>query len=239
MTATEKTLLSHLDDLRKCLFRVAVVVAICFSVCLLFAKDLYEFLAFPLKQILPVHSFFIATQPFEAWVTYFKTALFAGLFIASPFVFWQIWSFVAPGLYKKEKSYSLGFSLVTSLFFVGGGLFGYYFVFPQAFAYFTAVLQGTGIVFLPKMDDYLSFACRMLITFGITFEMPVIVVLVTKTGLVSLKQLKAFRKYMVVLAFIIAAILTPPDVVSQMIMGLPMVLLYEFGLLLAWILNKR
>ncbi len=237
--AAEKTLLGHLDDLRRSLFYSSLIVALCLGVTLFFCKEIYTFLALPLKSVLPENSYFIATQPFEAWVTYFKTALFAALFVSSPLVFWQIWRFVAPGLFKKEKTHTLTFVLMISLFFVGGGVFGYYVVFPQAFVYFTAVLEGTGIVFLPKMDDYLGFACRMLITFGVIFEMPVIVILLTKTGLVKLAQLKAFRKYMIIISFIIAAILTPPDVVSQMIMGLPMVLLYEVGLVLAWILGEK
>lgn len=235
----DQTLITHLIELRKCLFNIVICLVIGFGITVFFSKDIYHILAQPLLKVLPENSHFIATHPFEAWLTYLKTALFTGLFLSSPIIFWQIWRFVSPGLYKKEKTFAFLFVILTSVFFVGGALFGYFYVFPYAFEYFAGILTETDIVFLPQMKDYLGFTFRLLLAFGIIFELPIIMVLLTSLGLVSVKRLVSFQKYMIVISFLISAILTPPDVITQILMGIPIIALYELGLLFSWMLSGK
>lgn len=230
--------MQHLSALRGVLLKAIIVLLIGFAVCLAFAADIYQILAWPLLKVLPESSHFITTHPFEAWLTYFKTAFFTSLFLSSPFLFWLLWHFVSPGLFKKEKFFSLFFVVLLSLFFISGALFGYFVVFPVAFEYFVSLTQNTAIVFLPSMNDYLNFSFKMLLAFGIAFELPLLVMGLAMTGLVSFKKLFAFQKYMVVVAFVLSAMLTPPDVISQLLMGIPILLLYELGLLLSWMFKK-
>lgn len=238
-TNANQTFLTHLAELRTRLLKSLIFFILAFGVCVYFARDIYFLLARPLKIVLPKGSHFIATHPFEGWITYLKTALFAALFLAMPFIFWQVWRFVAPGLYRTEKRYTLLFVFLTSLFFVGGAVFGYFYAFPFAFQYFTGLLEDTGIVFLPQMNTYLGFSFRLLIAFGLVFELPIFMVILSATGLVSIRKLIGFQKYMIVLAFTLSAILTPPDVITQLLMGLPIILLYQIGLLFAWLLRRR
>lgn len=235
----EAPFLVHLVELRQCLARACLSVLVGFAASVYFSKEIYAFLAAPLLKVLPDNSYFIATHPFEAWVTYLKTALFAGLFLSLPVVLTYLWRFIAPGLKAKEKRFSLLFVLFSTLLFVGGSLFGYFYVFPYAFAFFTEVTQGTDIVFLPQMKDYLSFSFRLLIAFGLIFELPIILIILSITGLVPFSALVSFQKYMIVVAFLISAFLTPPDVITQILMGLPIILLYEIGLLIGWVVRKR
>ncbi|MBU0505219.1 MAG: twin-arginine translocase subunit TatC [bacterium] len=233
------TFLYHLQEMRKCLIKSLLALLIGFGSTAYFSKEIYAYLASPLASVLPEGSYFIAVHPFEGWVTYLKTALIAGFFIALPYIFWQVWMFVAPGLYKNEKRWVLVFVILTSVLFMVGAFFGYFYVFPYAFEFFTSVLQDTSIVFLPQMNSYLGFSFKLLLAFGVIFELPLIVFVVAMTGLVSLKKLFAFQKYMIVVSFIIAALLTPPDVITQIIMGIPMILLYELGLFCAWLFKRN
>lgn len=225
----EAPLVTHLRELRKCLTKSLVALVVTFAVSLAYAKEIFNWLCLPMQKNLPTQSFFIATHPIEAWLTYFKTALMAGFFAASPVIFYQLWRFISPGLYKSEKKLSLLFVFFSSVLFTGGALFGYSVVFPLGFQYFVGVIQGTDIQFLPRMEDYLGFVFKMLVAFGISFELPLFIYFLGLMGLVSLSGLKAFRKYWIVLALMIAAILTPPDVVSQVLLGIPLLLLYEVG----------
>ena len=239
---TEKvsgSFLFHLVELRKALFKACLGLIVGFAICAYFSKELYNLLALPLLKVLPKGSYFIATHPFEAWLTYIKAALIFGFFLALPYILWQFWQFTAPGLYKHEKKYALLFVFLTSFFFICGAIFGYYFVFPYAFEFFTGILKDTNITFLPQMNEYLGFAFKMLLAFGIIFEVPILVTALSFTGLVSVKQFVSFQKYMIVIAFVVAAILTPPDVLTQIMMGIPIVLLYEVGLLFAWMVERK
>jgi len=238
-TEKDQNFITHLTEFRKTILRALISLIIGFAVCVFFAKDIYHVLAIPLLRVLPEGSYFIATHPFEAWITYLKTALFSGFFLAFPFIFLQIWKFVSPGLYKKEKTFTILLVFMTSLFFIGGAIFGYFYVFPYAFEYFTGILTNTDIVFLPQMNSYLGFSFRLLIAFGIIFELPIILVVLSTSGLVSVKKLVSFQKYMIVLSFVISAILTPPDIITQFLMGLPIILLYELGLLISWIFARK
>jgi len=229
----------HLTELRSSLLRSLVILILGFGVCIYWSKDIFDFLSLPLKRVLPEDSHFISTHPFEAWITYLKTALFSGLFISLPFIFWQVWHFVSPGLHLKEKRFTLLFVILTTLFFMSGGLFGYFYVFPHAFEFFTGILQDTNIVFLPQMKDYLNFTFRLLIAFGIIFELPILLLVITALNLVSFSKLVSFQKYMIVVAFVISAMLTPPDVITQTLMALPIILLYEIGLLLSWFIKRK
>lgn len=234
-----ESFLDHLIALRKSLVKSLIALVLTSGVCLFFAKDFYTILIQPLKKSLPEDSFFITTHPLEAWMTYLKVGLLAGVFFACPIIFYQLWKFVAPGLIKREKKYAWFFVLFSSLFFVGGALFGYFYVFPFGFAYFISILEGTHILFLPQMKDAFSFIARMLFAFGIIFELPLLVFVLGLSGLVSFSSLMKFQKYLVVLAFVVGAILTPPDVITQIFMALPIILLYQVGVIAAWMVTRK
>ncbi|MCP5463902.1 MAG: twin-arginine translocase subunit TatC [Deltaproteobacteria bacterium] len=238
-SASEAPLMEHLVELRKALVRVLLVAFVGFAICLYYSEDIYLMLAAPLMSILPEKSHFIATHPIEAWVTYLKTAFFCGLFFSSPFMFFSIWKFIAPGLKKSEKKWGVAFVASTSLCFVAGALFGYFEVFPYVFSFFLSIINPDNIVFLPQMDSYLSFVFKLILAFGLTFEIPVLMTLLSLSGIVTFKAMFSFQRYMIVSAFIVSAILTPPDWVTQILMALPIIALYQLGLLLAWIVGKK
>lgn len=233
-TENETPLILHLRELRGCLIKVMLTLIVTTGLSLAFSKDLFNLLSKPLQRILPGQSYFIATHPIEAWLTYFKTALLAGLFAATPILFYQLWKFISPGLYASEKKLSLLFTVFSTLLFAGGALFGYFYVFPLGFQYFVGVLAGTDIHFLPRMEDYLGFAFKMLLAFGVSFELPLVIFFLHVAGLVTVKGLMAFQKYVVVLILIVAAILTPPDVISQTLLAIPLMALYEVGVVVVF-----
>jgi len=241
MTETEATfpLMNHLVELKKRLTICAIAISASFVLCLFFAKDLYAFLSLPLKQVLPAGSFFIATHPIEAWLTYLKTAGLSSLFVSAPVLFYELWQFLSPGLYASEKKYTLAFVFFSSLLFVGGALFGYFVIFPFTFDYFLSVIVDTDIHFLPRMEDYLSFSFKMLLAFGLIFELPLFIVFLVLSGIVSVRQLISFQKYLIVCALVVGAILTPPDVISQILLSLPIIALYQVGLFFAWVVTKK
>lgn len=241
MTTTQNKILndapflSHLRALRFAFIRLLASLTILFGICAYFAKDLYQILSLPMRQILPAHSFFIAIHPLEAWLTYLKTALGAACFFAAPHLLYEIWRFVSPGLYTGEKRSSIAFVSVSSILFLTGALFGYFVVFPIGFSYFTTILNGTDIQFMPLMTDYLSFAIHMLLAFGLVFEIPIVVFYLAVSGWIPLEKFIALQKYFLILSFVIGAILTPPDIVSQTLMSVPIFLLYEGAVFCAWI----
>jgi len=224
-------LITHLRELRKRLITSVAAYFLAAVICSFFSRELYALLSWPLQKIMPSGSHFITTHPVEAWIVYLKTALIAAFFLASPVFFFQAWRFMSPGLVQTERKKAALFSACSALLFVGGACFGYFVMFPVGFTYFVSLLEGTDILFLPRMEDYLSLSFQLLLAFGIIFELPLVVVFLAATGLVHTKQLIAFRKYNVLLSFVLAAVLTPPDAVSQISMALPMLLLYELGLI--------
>lgn len=233
MTDRSMTFLEHLEELRRALIKSFLALVLGMAVCLVISPQLYRWVQKPLLTALPEGAYFIVTTPFEAYWTYFKISLVFGFFLSTPFIFYFFWSFIGPGLHSHEKKSVLPMALSTSALFVGGALFGYFVVFPTGFHFAVKILAGTEIHFFPKMSEYLSFALRLLIAFGILFELPLFLFLLGKLGLVRAQGLRKARKYVIVAIFLVAGILTPgPDVMSQILMALPLLLLFEIGVLL-------
>jgi sec-independent protein translocase protein TatC len=231
-------LTAHLQELRKRLILSFVAVGGGFALCYTFAEKIFDILAAPLLKMMPAGGSLIFTSVAEAFFTYMKVAFISGLILASPFVLYQIWAFVAPGLYRHEKKYVVPFVLAGSFFFAGGILFAYYIALPVGFRF----LLGFATDFikpLPSMKEYLSFSIKFLLAFGLVFEFPVVLVLLARIGVVDAKTLARQRKYAILLIFIFAAILTPPDIISQVIVALPMIGLYELSILLSKIFGKK
>jgi sec-independent protein translocase protein TatC len=233
----EGTLMSHLLELRDRLMKAMLAVLLLFVPCAIFANDLYNIVAQPLLDKLPKGTTLIATSVVSPFMTPFKLAFYVALFLAMPVVLYQIWAFVAPGLYKREKRFAVPL-LVSSVFlFYSGVLFAYYVVFPVMFSYLVGTAP-TGVSYMPDIAAYLDFILTMFFAFGVAFEVPVAVVLLVLTGLVKVESLGKNRGYVIIGIFIVAAFLTPPDAISQTIMAVPMWLLYEGGLVMARVMQK-
>jgi len=233
----EGTLISHLLELRDRLLRALIAVAICAAPCLYFQNDIYDFVANPIMAQMPAGSKLIATGIVSPFMAPFKLACIVGLLIAIPYVLWQIWGFVAPGLYKHEKKFAIPLLVSSILLFYIGVAFAYEFVFPVIFNYFVNNAPKSTTV-MPDITQYLDFVITMSLCFGIAFEVPIAVVLLVITGIVSLEKLSGARGYVLIGIFVVAAILTPPDAISQTTMAVPMYLLYEGGMLMARVLMK-
>jgi sec-independent protein translocase protein TatC len=238
----------HLDELRTRLIRSTYVFLPAVSVAWIYRVPLLDFLAIPLgrairKLSLPTNGLHFLS-PADAFVVYMKLALFVGFLASSPWVFWQAWGFVSPGLYAKEKRYAIPFVVFSTLCFLGGAVFGYYAVFPSAFETFlgfSEMLPMAGVRITPSitMSEYLDFTTQMLLAFGVVFEVPVVVTFLAITGIVDWKQLLAFGRWFIVIAAVLAAVLTPPDVGSQVTMLVPLIVLYYFSVLLAFLFGKK
>jgi sec-independent protein translocase protein TatC len=233
----EGTLMSHLLELRNRLMKAMLAVLLLFIPCAIFANDIYSIVAQPLLEKLPKGTTLIATSVVSPFMTPFKLAFYVALFAAMPVVLYQIWAFVAPGLYKREKRFAVPL-LVSSVFlFYSGVLFAYYVVFPVMFSYLVGTAP-SGVSYMPDIAAYLDFILTMFFAFGVAFEVPVAVVLLVLTGLVKVESLGKNRGYVIIGIFIVAAFLTPPDAISQTIMAVPMWLLYEGGLVMARVMQK-
>jgi len=228
----QESFMSHLIELRMRLMRSIIAVVIVVVVLFPFAKDIYALLAQPLLRVLPAGSTMIATDVTGTFLVPLKVTLMAAFLIALPFVLWQAWAFVAPGLYQHEKRLVVPVLVSSCLFFALGMAFAYFFVFPVAFGFFAGYTPA-GVQMMTDIDKYLSFVMTMFIAFGLTFETPVVVVVLVRMRVVSLEKLKSVRPYVIVGAFVIGAIFTPPDVISQCLLAVPLWLLYELGLQLA------
>lgn len=240
LDAKEMPFLSHLEELRRVILKSFVAVLVAGGACLAVSPQLFRWLKRPLQALLPQGSHFIATSPFETYSAYIKIAMTFGILAASPLVFYFFWAFVHPGLNKGERRGIVPFALVCALLFVGGALFGYFVVFPAGFRFVVEILQGTDILFFPKVSDYLSFTLRLLLAFGLIFELPLFLFLLGRLGLVKAQGLSRSRKYVVVAIFLVAGILTPgPDVLSQLLMAAPLLILFEVGILLVRIFPAR
>lgn len=231
-------LLDHLNELRSRLIKAAIAVAIGFAVCWAFVDPLFNLLLQPLLTVLPEGTHAQYTTLPEAFFTRMYIAFVAGMFLASPAIFYQIWAFVAPGLYDEEKRYILPIALLSAVFFIGGGIFCYYIVFPFAFNFFISY-STPEIVMTPKVSDYLSFTIKLIFAFGLIFEMPIFTFFLARLGILTAAMMRRARKYAIVGIFILAAILTPPDVVSQLLMACPMLLLYEISIGVAAIFGRK
>lgn len=235
---TPMGLLDHLNELRSRLIKISIAIAIGFGICWAFVDPLFSFLVNPLLNVLPQGTHAQYTTLPEAFFTRMHIAFVAGIFIASPAIFYQIWAFIAPGLYDEEKRFIIPIALLSAIFFAGGSAFCYFIVFPFAFNFFISY-STPEIVITPKISDYLSFTLKLLFAFGLIFEMPIFTFFLARLGIVTARMMRRFRKYAIVVIFILAAILTPPDVVSQLLMACPMLALYELSIGVAAIFGKK
>ncbi len=229
---------AHLEELRRRLLICIIAIAVGSVVSFAFAKQLFYILAQPLVKILPPDQPMIFTALTEAFFTYFKVALLSGFVLACPVVFYQLWKFIAPGLYEHEKRFVLPFVISATVFFLLGGLFAYFIVFPFGFKFFLG-FSTEYLKLLPKMSEYFSLILKLLFAFGIVFEMPVITFFLAKMGLVNGQMLASKRRYAIVIIFLVAAILTPPDVGTQLLMAGPLLVLYEISVWVARIFGQK
>lgn len=238
--ADDKTmgLLDHLNELRSRLIKSTLAIAAGFALCWSFVDPLFNLLLTPLLEVLPEGTHAQYTSLPEAFFTRMLIAFVAGAFVASPVIFYQIWAFIAPGLYDEEKRYILPLAFLSALFFIAGGLFCYFIVFPFAFRFFISY-STPEIVMTPKVSDYLSFTLKLIFAFGLIFEMPIFTFFLARLGLITAALMRKARKYAIVIIFILAAILTPPDVLSQLLMACPMLLLYELSIGVAAIFGRK
>ena len=228
----------HLEELRRRLIVCFSAVGIGFVLSYGFKEKLFQILTRPLISVMKTGDKLIFTGLPEAFFTYLKVAFLSGIILATPIIFYEFWMFVAPGLYNKEKRLMFPIVFLSTLFFVGGSFFGYFIVFPYGFKFFLGFASET-IQPLPSMREYLSFASKLLLAFGVVFELPLIITFLAKLGMVSVSFLKKNRKYALLLFFVGAAILTPPDVVTQVMMALPLMVLYEISIVGARIFGKK
>lgn len=240
---TEAPLLDHLIELRTRLLRAVIALIVAFAVCLPLADRIFGFLVRPLTQAFPPgEGRLVYTRLYEAFFVEIKVAIFAAFFVSFPFIANQLWAFVAPGLYAKEKKAFLPFLFASPVLFIAGASLAYFVVMPTAFKWFlgfSGEVGGLPQEALPAMGEYLSLVMQFILAFGISFQLPVLLMLLNRAGLVSRDQMKKARRYVVVGIFIVAAVITPPDVVSQLLLAAPLILLFEGSLLLMWFSEKR
>ncbi|MFG6430478.1 twin-arginine translocase subunit TatC [Roseateles sp. LYH14W] len=234
LAGTEQPFVAHLMELRDRLLRAVIAIAVCFGVLCFYPGpgQLYDWLAAPLVANLPEGTKMIATNVIAPFFVPIKITMLAGFMLSLPIVLYQAWAFVAPGLYSHEKRLVMPLVLSSTLLFFGGVAFCYFFVFGQVFAFIQSFAPKS-ITAAPDIEAYLGFVMNMFIAFGAAFEVPVVVVVLARMGIVSVEKLREWRGYFIVLAFVIAAIITPPDIVSQLALAIPMCLLYEVGLFAA------
>ena len=230
----------HLEELRKRLMIAAGSWFVAFIACYSFAERLFEFISDPVRAALPEGSslvFITATEPF---FTYLKIGAIAGVLVALPVIFWQIWGFVAPGLYAHEKKYAIPFVFASCLCFGLGAYFGFVFVFPTIFTFLIKFGTGSGeINAMLSMGSYLSLSSKLLFAFGLVFELPIVIFFLARIGVVDYHWLAKNRKYALLSAFVLGALLTPPDVISQTAIALPFIILYEVGIWIARFFGKK
>lgn len=237
---TRAPLLDHLIELRRRLLMSVGALGLCFAICLYFARPIFSFLVQPLVRA--GQGKIIYTQIFEAFFVEIKVAFFAALMLAFPVIANQLWQFVAPGLYRQEKRALLPFLLATPLLFLLGAALAYYIAIPVALHFllgFQGNLGGIQQEALPAVGNYLSFVMQFLFGFGLAFLLPVLLMLLERAGIVTRAQLKGARRYAIVGAFAIAAVLTPPDIGSQLLLAIPLVILYELALIGIWFTERR
>lgn len=234
----DTTLISHLVELRARLIRILLILFLGFLPCAFFARELYSFLAFPLLEKLPQGGQMIATEVVTPFFIPMKVALMVAFLVTLPHTLYQVWAFVAPGLYSHEKRLFLPLVFISSLLFFAGMAFAYFAVLPLVFE-FIVYFAPEGVAVMTDISEYLNFVLTMFLAFGITFEVPVFVLILIRTGLVSIEKMRSIRRFVLVGAFIIGAIFTPPDVMSQILLAIPLYLLYELGIILAALSMKQ
>ena len=235
--SNSESFIAHLIELRTRLLHVAVALLLVFICLFPWASDLYALLAQPLLAKLPQGGQMIATDVTTPFFVPLKVAMMTAVLIALPYILYQIWRFVAPGLYAHEKRLVVPLIVASTLLFFCGMAFAYFAVFPVVFSFITAAAP-EGVAVMTDIDKYLSFVLGMFMAFGVTFQVPVVVVLLVRMGVVSIEKLKEIRSYVIVGAFVVGAIFTPPDVVSQIMLAIPLWLLYEAGIMVAGLMGK-
>lgn len=241
MSTEEKSpFTEHLSELRDRLIRSAIAISVGFCIAYFFKEKLFEILTAPLVKAIgdDKNTQMIFTGLPEAFFTYMKIAFLAGIAASTPVLFYEFWMFVSPGLYRNEKKYLFPIVLLTFIFFIIGSSFAYFIVFPYGFQFFLG-FSTESIHAMLSMKEYLSFASKMLLAFGFIFELPLVLTFMARMGLVTVPFLQKNRKYAILIFFIVAAILTPPDVVSQILMAIPLIILYEISIIGARIFAKK
>jgi len=238
MSDKKLPLTAHLEELRKRLIYSFLAIGITFALCYAFIRQIVEILMRPLVRVLPQGSTLVFTAVPEAFFTYLKAAFLAAIFLSSPFILYQIWAFVSPGLYEREKKYIFPYLFVSSAFFVGGALFCYFVFFPVVFRFFLSFASET-IRPLPAIKDYLAFTIKLLLAFGLLFQWPALILFLSRMGVVSSPFLARNRKYAILVIFVVAAVLTPPDLVSQLILAGPLLVMYEGSIWMAKLFQKK
>jgi sec-independent protein translocase protein TatC len=240
---TQSPLLDHLVELRTRLLRSIAALLVAFAICFYFADDIFGFLVRPLTEAFPAgQGRLVYTKLYEAFFTEIKVALFAAFFLAFPIIANQMWAFVAPGLYAKEKKAFLPFLIATPILFAMGASLAYFVVMPMAFRWFLGFQGMSGGLkqeALPAMGDYLSLVMQFIFAFGASFLLPVLLMLLNRAGIVTRQQLSKARRYVIVGIAIVAAVITPPDIISQLMLGIPLLGLFEISLLLMWWGEKK
>lgn len=243
LDASTAPLMDHILELRQRLVWAVIALIICFAISYYFSQNIFNFLVEPLKSAFPKgEATLIFTKLYEAFFVEIKVAMFSAFFLAFPILAGQLYAFVAPGLYSNEKKAFLPFLLATPILFLLGASLAYYIVMPTAFEFFLDFQSNDGGLkqqALPSMSDYLSLVMQFILAFGICFQLPILLLLLNRAGLVSRAQLKSYRRFMIVGAFLIAAILTPPDVISQLMLGIPLILLYEISMVIIYFTEKK
>jgi sec-independent protein translocase protein TatC len=233
------SLTEHLVELRKRLTRSLIALGVGFCVCYYFKDFIFEIITRPLTKVLPKSSYLIYTGLTEAFFTYMKVAFFAALIITSPFILYQTWKFISPGLFPKEKKYVAPFVFFSTLLFVSGVVFGYFIVLPTAFEFFVS-FNNEYLRAMLSFQDYLSLFVTFLLGFGVSFELPVFIFFLTKLRIVNAKMLSKQRRYAILVIFVVAAVLTPsPDALSQILMAIPLMILYEISIFVSKFAEKK
>ncbi len=232
----EGTLLSHLTELRERLLKMVAAILVVFACLFPFSKKIFEAISGPLSEVLPGQQL-IATNTIAPLLVPFKLAFFIALFIAMPIILYQLWAFIAPGLYKKEKKFAFPLLASSIVLFYAGGAFAYFVVFPLIFNFMSVIAPDT-VNYMPDISSFLSFLSMLVLVFGIAFEVPIATVLLVWTGLTSPEKLGKARPYVFLMAFVIGMFLTPPDVISQTLLAVPVYLLYELGIIMSKMFAK-
>jgi sec-independent protein translocase protein TatC len=238
MIDEKQPFIAHLKELRDRLVVSLAGLAVAFIVAYSFKEKIFHFLMQPFIKVMPAGSSFIFTSITEAFITYFKVSLVAALFLAAPVILYEVWMFVAPGLYEKEKKYIAPFIIFGSFFFIGGALFCYYVTMPVVYHFFVSY-AGTMIIPMPSLKEYMNLTLKMLIIFGLIFQMPLIAFYLAKAGIINYKGLAKKRRYAILGIAVLSAIITPPEVSSQLLMALPMYGLFELSVVIARVFGKK
>jgi sec-independent protein translocase protein TatC len=237
-TSLKQPLMAHLLELRNRLLRVFILVLVVFAGLFPFSESLYLYISEPLRDFLPSTSTMIATEITSPFLTPFKLALVSAMFLSMPYILYQLWAFVAPALYKQEKKIALPLFCASVILFYTGMAFAYYLVFPLVFLFFTSVAP-EGISVMPDIRAYLDFVLKLFMAFGLSFQIPIAVVILSWLGTVNPDKLAKKRPYVFVLCFVVGMLLTPPDIISQALLAIPMWLLFEVGILFGRLVSNK